>query len=93
MKITVKKTSITYLWDLKDLAGARDIAVMTGKTPGQVAMWARRRETTGFPFQLIHISSGPIYSRMQVQAWWEEFQLTPAYLASMARANRRDAKP
>lgn len=87
-----QSSGIQHLWDLADLAGVGDIAKMTGKGKGQVSMWARRRSTTGFPTVLTSTSGGPIYSRIEVQAWWAKFQTTAGYRAATMRAERRKAQ-
>jgi hypothetical protein len=73
------------LWDLNDLAGITEIAEMLwpdGTKPlasalAQVSMWARRRETSGFPLELVTLARGGLWSRRQVQAWWLGYRTRP----------------
>lgn len=82
---------------LTDLAGVAEIVEMiwpdstadeVRSHKSQVAMWATRRATTGFPAALLVLACGPVYSRRQVARWWTRYQTRPAY----QRAVRRKAE-
>jgi hypothetical protein len=57
------------LWDLDDLAAMGDLARERGISTAAATNWRRYPD---FPAPLTTLSTGPVYSRRQVQAWQEQ---------------------
>lgn len=56
-------------WDLEDLAGLGDLAAIHGVSKATASNWLARFDD--FPRPLVTLSTGPVYSRRQVAAWYQ----------------------
>lgn len=54
----------------RELGGVSEIAKERGVGTNQVAMWAARRSTNGFPQPVVSLAMGNIYDLAEVRAWY-----------------------
>lgn len=64
------KKSPTRYWDLDDLVGVSDLAVIFDLNSSTVSQWQVRYED--FPAPLCLVSGRPVFSREQVLTWARE---------------------